>query len=208
PTNHYRSPFSQIVMVDGCFPYLSTGRPTPPANAIQGVPLFGTDGRRADGLSEGSAVPGGRPPNPSAWEPAGITVSPTGRSPYPTGKSPLPPVVAPHAPRLFLQGDFLDHHGPVVGFAHVVQGQGCNRGRGEGFHLHPRLRDGARRSLDAHPHPLIIRVGLLLDMHLHGTQRDRVAEGDEARRLFGRHNAREPGHRERVALGQGPFPHE
>src|SRR3546814_12429268 len=52
------------------------------------------------------------------------------------------------AAALRYQADGADHHPPVHGLAHVVDGQGGHRHGREGFHLGPRLPGGLHPGLD------------------------------------------------------------
>ncbi len=88
-----------------------------------------------------------------------------------------------HQPQLF------DHHVLLHRLAHVVDGERRHGGRGEGFHLHPRLARELAQGADVDP--ILRRQRLYLYLHLGEGQG--VAEGNEVGGLLSRHDAGDAG---------------
>ena len=107
-------------------------------------------------------------------------------------------------PRFLQQPDIADDHPFVHSLAHVIYSQRRHRSRRQRFHLHAGLAGQAGGGLDQD------RRSCLVHLEIHGDMRQiqRMAHGDQPRRLLGGHDAGDPRHRQHVALGKRLLPQQ
>ncbi len=97
---------------------------------------------------------------------------------------------------LFLQLQRFDAHAAIHGLAHVVDGQQGNAGGRQGFHFHAGAAYGFRRGCAGY----CVATAFNLELDVHPGQRQRVAERDQRRGVFGGLDAGNPGNAEHIAF--------